>query len=123
MIRNATRNTIIAGNPARAVSFSSRLLGLMGKKRFPGRYDALVFEKCTSIHCFFMRMAIDVVFVDKEKKVTGLFHELPPWRLAFGGMKSCDCIELPAGTLKETGTVPGDQLVFEDPELPEKKGA
>lgn len=114
MIRNTTRSTVLARRFSRAETFWSRFAGLMGKKEFPEKYEALVFEKCSSIHCFFMRMTIDAVFVDKEKRVVRCFPFLAPWHLAFGGGKSVDCIELPAGTLEKSGTLPGDQLVFEE---------
>lgn len=113
MLFNTTRGTVLARSPAAAKSFLTRLMGLMGKKRFPEKYDALVFENCNSIHCFFMRMTIDVVFTDRENKVVKCFRALKPWHLAFGGMKSFSCIELPAGTLKESSTEPGDILAFD----------
>lgn len=112
MILNVTRNIPLARRSARAVSFWSRFIGLMGKKSFPENYDALIFEKCDSIHCFFMYMAIDVIFLDKEGKVVKCCHKLKPWHLAFGGRRSCHCVELPAGSLEQSGTMPGDQLLI-----------
>ena len=114
MLRNLKNNARLALKPARALSFFSRLAGLMGRKRFPRQYDALIFEKCNSIHCFFMLMEIDVLFTDKENRVVKCFSRLKPWRLAFGGRKGVNCIELPAGIIEETGTQPGDKIVFED---------
>ena len=120
MLTNTTRHTILARNPACAESFYQRLMGLMGKKTFPAQYDCLVFENCNSIHCFFMRMAIDVVFTDKENKVVKCISELKPWHLAFGTLRSCNCIELPSGTLKKSGTLPGDRLCINFTEEEEK---
>jgi uncharacterized membrane protein (UPF0127 family) len=113
MLQNLTRKTLLAKHPAEAAGFWGRFLGLMGRKSFPREYDALVFENCTSIHCFFMFMVIDAVFIDKEGRAVRCFHGLRPWHLAFGGRKSRSVIELPAGTLKQSGTEPGDQLSFE----------
>lgn len=110
MLNDVTAGSCLAGKIASADSFWSRFLGLMGEKEFPSYMDGLIFENCSSIHCFFMRMPIDVIFADKNLKVVRCFHSLAPWRLAFGGMKSCITIELPAGTLKKSGTVPGNQL-------------
>ena len=110
MLRNQTRGVLLARQLFHAETFWARFAGLMGRKRFPGNCDAMLFEKCNSIHCFFMFMEIDVLFTDKEYKVIKCVHALKPWRLAFGGMKSCITIELPAGTLKKSGTVPGNQL-------------
>ena len=116
MLYNSTRGTPLAGSPAFAVTYWSRFMGLMGKSRFPEGYDGLIFEKCNSIHCFFMRMTIDVIFVDKEYKAVKCIREVRPWHLAFGGRRGCTCIELPSGCLEKSGTVPGDQLLFEDGE-------
>ena len=113
MLRDLTCGTILAERPLAARSFLSRLLGLMGRKVFPPSFDALVFENCNSIHCFFMRMEIDVIFVDRDFKVVKCFHRLKPWRLGFGGLKSTSCIELPAGTLERCRTLPGNQLAVE----------
>ena len=82
----------------------------MGRKEFPESSDALIFEACPSIHCFFMRMTIDAVFVDREGRVTRVFPDLKPWRLAFGGKGAYAVIELPAGTIESTQTAPCDQL-------------
>lgn len=107
---NKSRNSCLARRLARAESFWSRFMGLMGKKTFPPEYDALLFEKCNSIHCFFMLMEIDALFIDRKGTVVKCVHSLKPWRLGWGGWKSHSVIELPPGTLKNTGTLPGDQL-------------
>jgi uncharacterized membrane protein (UPF0127 family) len=112
MLYNVSRNSCLAARPRRAESFFERLLGLMGRKNFPADRDALVFEDCNAIHCCFMRMAIDVIFVDSSGHVVKCCHSLKPWRLAFGGAKACTVIELPAGTLLENKTEPGDRLSF-----------
>ena len=110
MVRNLSQGTTLASAPRYAAGFFARFLGLMGRKTFPKGSDALIFEACPSIHCFFMRMAIDAVFVDREGRVTRIFPDLKPWRLAFGGKGAYTVIELPAGTIGSTGTVPGDRL-------------
>ena len=82
----------------------------MGRKKFPAGCDALIFEKCNAIHCFFMRMEIDVIFIDRTGTVTKCVSRVKPWRFAFGGRKSFAVIELPPGTIEATRTVPGDKL-------------
>lgn len=114
MLRNQTRGVLLARQLFHAETFWARFAGLMGRKRFPGNCDAMLFEKCNSIHCFFMFMEIDVLFTDKEYKVIKCVHALKPWRLAFGGRKSCHCIELPAHTLAQSSTEPGDQLLLDN---------
>lgn len=113
MLYNKSRNTLLAARPRRAEGFFERLLGLMGRKKFPCNSDAVIFDNCNAIHCCFMRMAIDAVFIDRTGQVISCCHSLKPWRLAFGGAKAWAVIELPPGTLLKSRTEPGDELVFD----------
>lgn len=62
-----------------ATGFWNRFMGLMGKKSLPER-TGLFFPKCSSIHCFFMKMPIDVVYLDDDYTV--LFKEtVMPWHI------------------------------------------
>ena len=70
-------------------------------------------ERSPSIHMFFMRYPIDVVFVDRAGRVTRTASRLRPWRIVAWARGARDCIELRAGTIDESGTVAGDQLAFE----------
>lgn len=57
-----------------ANNFKDRLLGYMFRKK--PHYEAILFKPCNSIHTFFMRFNIDVLFLDKNmmviKKIDGL---------------------------------------------------
>ena len=62
---------------------------------------------------WFMRFAIDAVFVDRAGKVVRVAPDLAPWRFAILARGARDVIELPAGTAARTGTQAGDELVYE----------
>jgi uncharacterized membrane protein (UPF0127 family) len=62
---------------------------------------------------FFMRFAIDVLFVDKAGLVVKISERLAPWTPAAWALEASDVLELPAGTAKATSTQVGDELVFE----------
>ena len=62
---------------------------------------------------WFMRFAIDAVFLDRAGRVVKVAADLPPWRLAIAARGARDVLELPAGTAARTGTQVGDELVFE----------
>jgi len=62
---------------------------------------------------WFMRFAIDAVFVDRAGKVVRVAPDLAPWRLAIVARGARDVIELPAGTAARTRTQAGDELVYE----------
>ena len=67
----------------------------------------------TTIDTTFMRYAIDLVFLDHDRRVTKLVPGLVPWRIVWGASGGKDCIELPSGALSGTGTEVGDQLSLE----------
>lgn len=67
---------------------------------------------CRAITTFFMRMPIDVLFVDKEGRVVGLIEALPPWRNAIGPPGTSAVLELPVGALRDSCTQVGHRLEF-----------
>lgn len=76
---NASQETLLAKNILVAESFYSRVKGLMGKKNLQ-KDSAMFFSDCPSVHTFFMRFSIDVVFLDKNMIVTKVVENLKPWR-------------------------------------------
>lgn len=82
-----------------ATSFTQRLFGLMGKRSLPVG-DVWIFPRCRSIHTFFMRMAIDVVFLDAHHGVLGLEKGVRPWRIVRGPKGTVSVLEAGAGWLK-----------------------
>jgi|GEM_PF-2210870 uncharacterized membrane protein (UPF0127 family) len=64
-----------------------------------------------SVHTFFMRMPIDVVFLDGAGMALGVRRSLPPWRIAAGGTRARQTLELPGGTVRRLRLQPGDRVV------------
>jgi uncharacterized protein len=62
----------------------------------------------------FMRFPIDVVFLDRTGRVVRAVPDLRPWVLAVAGRGAKEVVELRAGTIAESGTQAGDDLVFKD---------
>ena len=108
-IKNATKKIILADSVSVADNFISRFIGLMGKKEFP-EGNCLVITPCKSIHMFFMKFPIDVLFIDKDQKVTYIIENMKPWSFSRIVWNSYNVIELPAGTVSKTGTKTGDLL-------------
>lgn len=73
----------------------------------------LVIAPCASIHTWFMRFPIDVVFVAPDGRVARVGHAVRPWRIGPVARSARFVVELPAGTLARTGTVVGDRIVTE----------
>lgn len=110
ILHNTTRNMLIAGSARAASTLGWRLRGML-RRNFKG-FDALVFDRCDSIHMFFMHMPLDVLFLDADGRVRGIRNGLRPWRLAFcAGAKTT--IELPAGAIAASKTCIGDMVKME----------
>ena len=64
------------------------------------------------VHTFGMKFAIDVVFLNKAKKILKIRPNMVQRRMSIS-LLAHSVLELPAGTLEATGTAKGDQLQFE----------
>ncbi len=72
--------------------------------------EGLLLKPCSSVHCFFMRFAIDVAFLDAEGKVLKVYDSMKPWRASTIVRGAKQTLELPAGVLSASDTVVGDVL-------------
>jgi uncharacterized membrane protein (UPF0127 family) len=111
-VRNQTRNTVLGGSVDVADSSQKRRTGLL-KHTHLEEGEGLWIVPCESVHTFFMKFAIDLVYLDKKKKVRKVRSAVPPWR-ASACLTAHSIIELPAGTIEKSGTQPGDQLSIEE---------
>ena len=100
----------LADNVREASNPLSRSVGLLGKKTLPDG-EALLIRPCWSIHTWFMRFALDVIFLDREDRVLKAALNMGPWRMAMAkGAHSV--IEMKAGSIAEGDLEPGDQLIL-----------
>lgn len=76
------------------ISFSSRLLGFMFKKNI--NYS-LLFDKCNSIHTFFMKENIDVIMCDKDNNILFFYNNLPKNRIIWPKRGVAKVFETPSG--------------------------
>jgi uncharacterized membrane protein (UPF0127 family) len=111
-IINTTRQTLLAERAGFANSIMTRAMGLLGRATLPAG-SGLVIDPCTSIHMFFMRFAIDALYVAQDGAVLRVVPSLRPWRLGPIILGSRYVVELPAGTAARTATEPGDILRVE----------
>ncbi len=108
-VENRTRSSVLAERCRVARSFWERMVGLLGSPE-PQPGDGLLIERAQSIHTWFMRYPIDVVFVDRQRRVTRTAEHLRPWRTVLWARGARDCIELRTGSIARSGTRPGDVL-------------
>ena len=89
----------------------ARMRGLLGRSGLE-EGEGLLIRPTNSVHMFFMRFAIDVVFLDRELVVRKIVETLRPWRMA-ACRGSRAAVELPAGTAGRRGITVGERLTLE----------
>lgn len=106
---NSTKNQEVANRVEIAESMFSRMKGLLGRNSLEDGAGLLI-RPCMGIHTFGMKFPIDAVFLDKKNRVVAVIRELIPNRMTRMYLGATSVIELPAGTLNRTDTLPGDYL-------------
>ncbi len=113
-LENKTKTIEVANNVRVARTFWQRAKGLLGEKSLPEGHALWIqgsdLVGCNSIHTFFMRFPIDVIFVDRNLKVTKVYRNLGPWRVTWPAPGAHSVFELPAGSLSLHTVEVGDQL-------------
>jgi uncharacterized membrane protein (UPF0127 family) len=114
---NKTRGTVLCARLENAGGLAGQGRGLLGRDGLePGTgmlFENGRFTPFMWMHMFFMRFAIDIVFLGRDDRVIRINARLKPWRMSsvvFGAGKA---LELPSGAAEESSTQPGDQIVFE----------
>jgi uncharacterized membrane protein (UPF0127 family) len=102
----------VVGKVEEARTAWTRMVGLLGHSTL-ARGEGLLLAPAWSIHTWFMRIPIDVVFLDGDGRVTRVYPELPAWRLVSGTRQARTVLEFGAGTLAATPLAPGDLLHLE----------
>ena len=81
-----------------ADTFFKKLKGLMGKKNIQ---RGLIFPRTSSIHTFFMKENIDIIMLDKNKKIIYIKRNLKKNKIIIK-KKAYYTIELPFNTIPNT---------------------
>ncbi len=110
-IINKTKNTILAEEVMVADTPFSRMKGLLGNKEF-SKGKAVLIRPCNSIHTFFMRFPIDVLFVDRGNRIIKAISTIKPFRLTPIYLKANFTVELPSGTIQATSTQENDEILI-----------
>jgi len=86
----------------------SRMKGLLGRKDLPTG-EGILIRPAPSIHTFFMRFPIDVVFLSRQGDVLKIAERVAPWR-ARSCRHSYAVLELAAGEAGRRGLAVGDRI-------------
>jgi hypothetical protein len=109
-VRNLTRQTVLATQLELADTGPKRNKGLLGRNGLePG--GGLWIVPCESVHTFFMRFPIDLVYLDRRNRVRKVRSAVGPWRMS-ACLSAHSILELPAGVILSSHTQKGDMLEF-----------
>jgi uncharacterized protein len=107
-VRNLTRDSQVGSRVEVAGSNVKRSKGLLGRNGLlPG--EGMWIIPCEAIHTFFMRFPIDLIYLDKKLRVKKVRSSVKAWRIS-ACLRAHSVLELPAGTVQESGTDRGDLL-------------
>ena len=91
----------------------SRMKGLLGRKDLSSG-EGILIRPAPSIHTFFMRFPIDVVFLSRQGDVLKIAEHVAPWR-ARSCRHSYAVLELAAGEAGRRGLAVGDRIATVKP--------
>ena len=115
LVTNVTRGTVLATRLEAAHTGAKRRKGLLGRDGLAAG-EGLWIVPCESVHTFFMRFPIDLVYLDREKKIKKTRNAVGPWRLS-ACLSAHSILELPAGPILRTQSEPGDMLEIAEAEV------
>ena len=107
-VKNVTRGTTLGDSIDVADTSGKRSTGLLKHKGLE-RGTGLWIVPCEGVHTFFMKFAIDVVYIDRKKRVKKVVRAMGPWRLS-ACLTAHSVLELPVGVIEDSQTQKGDQL-------------
>jgi len=110
---NQTRNFTLIAHARLANTFWQRFWGLMGVKAL-AHNEGLILVGDKSIHTFFMRFPIDVVYVDKNFSVLRTDSRMRPNRIGPFVSRAAYILEMPVGVIAASHTQAGDTLILVD---------
>jgi uncharacterized membrane protein (UPF0127 family) len=107
-LMNTRTGAVVADHLIGAFDSESRRTGLLHHQSMPAG-TAMIIAPTNAIHTFFMKFAIDVLFVAKDGRVVKARGAVRPWRMS-AAWRAHAVIELSAGTLQRTIVQVGDHV-------------
>ena len=114
MIKNKTKNFVLAKNKKILFSVFSKAKGLMFSKKLTDTGYIFIFSKPRKIdlHMFFVFFPIDVLFLDENKKVIEIKEHFKPFTFYISKNEAKYVVELPQETIKNSKTKLKDFIEF-----------
>lgn len=106
---NAEKSKVLLADLQVASDFWSRTKGLLGQSGL-SKQQGLLIHQCNSVHTFFMKFSIDVIFVDRDMKVKAIKKDLKPGRVTLPVWGASSVIEVSSGLVDQLNILEGDHL-------------
>jgi uncharacterized membrane protein (UPF0127 family) len=113
-VSNLTRQTVLGTSIEIADTAATRNKGLLGSRGL-AQGEGLWIVPCESVHTFFMKFPLDLVYLDRKRRVRKVRIEVLPWRISIC-LSAHSILELPPGTIAASQTEPGDAIEFSEEE-------
>jgi uncharacterized membrane protein (UPF0127 family) len=108
---NETRDNVLVEDLQIAKTPWSKMKGLLGRESLE-EDGGLLIEFCNSIHMFFMKFPIDVVYLDRNLIVENIVHRLKPWGVS-SHRGAAHVLEIAAGSAEARELKTSDKLKIE----------
>jgi uncharacterized protein len=92
--------------------FISRLTGLIPRRNPLEKGEGLLLQPCSSIHGWFMKFPIDVLYLSRDGTILARVDDMKPWSIGPIVHDARSVLELPAGTSGRLGLSKGDRLTI-----------
>ncbi len=110
-VENRTRDTVLGTRIRLADDLFGRLRGFLLRPA-PEPGEGILLSPCQGVHMFGVRYPLDVLFIDESGRILRVYEGLRPWRWTPVHGEASYALELPPGTVRETGTRIGDALTW-----------
>jgi len=113
MIKNKTKNFVIIKKSKLCRNVFCKAFGFMFRFKKPDHALVFIFnnERRADLHMLFVFFPIDVLFLDKNKKVVDIKKGFKPFAYYAPKAKAQYVVELPVGGLRSTKI--GDRIEFD----------
>ncbi len=112
MVEISVSDNIVSDDAVMCTSILSKARGLMFRKTPRTLIFKFSSERIVPLHMWFVFFPIDIIFLDKDRKVVEIKENFLPWSYYRPKRRSMFVIEFPSGTISCTGIKSGDQVTF-----------
>jgi len=112
MIKNISKNKIVVKDYVKCHDFISKFFGLMFRKNITPLVFIFNKEKIVSLHSFFVKFPIDIVFLNELFEVVELKKNMMPYQFYTPKNKALFVLELPEHSIVNSSIELNDIVSF-----------